>query len=375
MSWHTVVTALGRNALWPTAKRVTAVALVVAAVVTFSLFSPAYRYLQSEGYRQAPFELWVNGPIDDATLRSLRAIEPKAASAAIADVTPRYLESRGKRTVLNSGRFAANAADLALLYPNALLIAGSPPNRLEPGEIALDRETLEALDAHVGDVVGANFLDMGGTEFNVKLRVASEVITTAYLRSSIGGILTPEIDAAIASDIPPYSSFFVAPSDLAAFEAGVKGLHADLQVLRRSDLLDQAVAQANQLVDPFRELMFLLVSLAVLLIFLLRDLRAMLSLRSRAAAVLIGLGVRPSVVVKALLLEQLLLLGLGLIVGLALGTAWFVWGMRLPVPLQDWGLLAIAISGVVSSVTAMTVVLVMRQLAAVPVTRLLFEGS
>ncbi|MEW6583139.1 MAG: hypothetical protein AB1416_10310, partial [Actinomycetota bacterium] len=87
-------------------RRLGFVALTVAAAVNFGLFAPAYRYSRLEGLRLADFDLWVNGPMTASVASAVADLDSVAASAAIVDITPRYLEAGGQRAIVRDGRFA-----------------------------------------------------------------------------------------------------------------------------------------------------------------------------------------------------------------------------------------------------------------------------
>lgn len=375
MSIRSILRALGRRSIWASVKQLAAVTFVVTAAVTFALFSPAYRYAQSEGFRQAPFDLWVNGPIGAETLEDLRAIDPTGTYGAVADVTPRYLEAGDRRTVVSNGRFFADAVSVPLVYPGALRLAGKPFADIAVGEIIIDGQTADALGVGPGDAVDAVLLDTAGEEYRVTSVVGALVVTTAHLRSSIGGLLAGGWESAIPSDIPPFSSVFVATALPEAFDENVQTIDPDLQVIRRSDLLNDAIAQANQLVDRSREVFFLGMAMAILLVFVIRDLRALLQLRSRSAAVLIALGIRPGRIASAVVLEQLVLLAVSLAAGTALGVTWFTVGFHLPVPAADLGFLLATMVVLAAGALGSVIALVTRQLSTMPITRLLFEGT
>jgi hypothetical protein len=370
-----ILRALGRGSLPAVLRQVVAVALVGTAATTFALFSPAYRYAQSEGYRQAAFELWVNGPLDDPAAEALHAYDPAARVAVVADVTPRFLEAGDRRVTVTHGRFFRAPDEIALVYPEELRVAGSAFVDLVPGEIILDQRTADALAVGAGDIVTASLLDNDGRELRMEVRVAALVLSTAHLGGSVGGILSPEWRRAIPPDIPPYSSVYLATGAGPAIERAVEAMGGGYQVFRRADLLHEAEARASQLIDGTREAGFLVLAAAVLAVFVTRDLRALLRLRMRACAVLIALGIRPGVVARAIMLEQAVLLSLALALGVAAGTAWFRLGFHLPLPVRDLGLVT-ATFGLLTIGAMVTLVLVVRRdLERVPVTRLLFDGA
>jgi hypothetical protein len=370
-----ILRALGRGSWGAALRQVVAVAVVVTAATTFALFSPAYRYVQSEGYRQASFDLWINGPIDMDALGALRGLDPGGTYATVSDISPRYLEAGERRAAVDNGRFFASASEISIVYPDALRIAGVPFDQLAPGDVVLDRQTADALGVTAGDGVTVSLLGSTGQERTFEVRIGAVVLASAHLRNAIGGVLTPEWRQAIPPDIPPYSSLFVITRDGMAFEEGVPAVGSDYQVFRRTDLLNDAVAQANQLIDRSREMVFLGLAAAVLAVFVTRDLRALLRLRTRACAILIALGVRPAAIARVIVLEQAVLLTVAITLGVGAGVAWFGLGFQMPIPAGDLGL-AVTTFALLSGGGLVCVVLVVRrELERVPITRLLFEGQ
>lgn len=366
--------ALGRGTAWALVRQVAAVAFVAAAAVTFSLFSPSYRYVQAEGYRAAPFDLWVNGPFTEENIDRLDGILD-ASVLLVADITPRYLHAGDRKALVSNGRFFSNPELADMIYPQALNVDGASASALHGNEIILDSQTAETLGVAVGDEVQGNIQYPNGQVGDLTFRLATVVIPTAHLRSSLGGVLTPAVRAVVSADAPLISSAYISEADLANADTVVGSLGPDYQTFRRSDLLNAAVAQANALVDPIRELVFIALSGGVLLVFLIRDLRSMLQLRSRAAAVLIALGTRPSTIAATVIVEQLFLIAVGLVLGSLGGVAWFASGFHMPVPLAELGLVFGALGALaIAAVIAVTAV-VTRRLSTIPINRLLFEGS
>jgi ABC-type antimicrobial peptide transport system permease subunit len=140
-------------------------------------------------------------------------------------------------------------------------------------------------------------------------------------------------------------------------------------------MLAGAIAQANQLVDRTREIAFLVLAVAVLILFVTRDIRAMLQLRARAAAVLIALGVRPSAIARAVIVEQAVVVAMAVTAGTAVGVALFLFGLHLPVPPTELGFLVLTMMVLVGTAVGAVVAFVTYRLSSVPVTRLLFEGA
>lgn len=327
------------------------------------------------GSATSTFDLWINGPLDQPLLDGIRAIDPAARYAAVADVAPRYLEAGGRRALVSNGRFFVDPEGIGLMYPGGLRLSGKPFGEIAGGEVIIDGATADAIGVRPGDQALASVIDGNGREVKLPLSIGSIVVTTSHLRSSIGGILTDDWRIAIPADISPFSSMFVVTADPSAFEARVGALKGELQVVRRSDLLNEAMAQANQLVDRARELAFLVLAVGVLLVFVVRDVRDLLRLRSRAAAVLIALGLRPATIARAVIVEQLALLALSITLGTIAGVAWFIVGFHLPVPVADLGFLIVTMVMVSAASLLAIVGLVTRQSSSIPVTRLLFEGA
>jgi len=372
---RSILRALGRGSAWSVIKQVAAVTIVVTAATTFAMFSPSYRYSQSEGFRQAPFDIWVNGPLDDSTVSQLQDVDPSASYAAVADVSPRYLQAGEVRVPIANGRLFGQATGIPLVYPTSLRLAGAAFEELRPGEVILDGQSADALGVGVGSDIVANVVAADGSYVDIPVKVASIVVTTAHLKASLGAILSDEWRIAIASDIPPLSSLFVATESPSAFEDWIAASGRELFLFKRSDLLNEAVAQANQLVDRSRELAFLGLASGILVVFIVRDVRALLRLRARPAAVLIALGVRPMRIATAVLIEQGILLGTAIILGAFAGATWFVVGFHLPVPLDDLGFVIATLLILAAAALGVVVLSVVRQLTTVPVTRLLFEGA
>jgi hypothetical protein len=313
--------------------------------------------------------------MDDGTIAALRGIDPAASYAAVADVIPRFVEAGTKRALISNGRFFADRAGVGLVYPAALRISGKPFTDLLPNEVIIDGQTADALGVGPGDRIAAESLDLNGNEIKISATVASVVVSTAQLRASVGGLLTDQWRAIIDPAVPPVSSLFVATADTTAYERGVASTRPNLQIFRRSEMLAGAIAQANQLVDRTREIAFLVLAVAVLILFVTRDIRAMLQLRARAAAVLIALGVRPSAIARAVIVEQAVVVAMAVTAGTAVGVALFLFGLHLPVPPTELGFLVLTMMVLVGTAVGAVVAFVTYRLSSVPVTRLLFEGA
>ncbi len=375
MGIRSILRALGRGSAWSLIKQVAAVTLVVTAATTFAMFSPSYRYSQSEGFRQAPFDIWVSGPLDESTISQLEVIDPSASYAAVADVSPRYLQAGDRRVPIANGRLFDQATAIPLVYPTALRLNGARFEDLQPGEAILDGQSADALGVGVGSDIVANVVAADGSYVDIPVKVASIVVTTAHLKASLGAILSDDWRIAIAPDIPPFSSLFVATQNPTAFEEWIAASGRELFLFKRSDLLSEAVAQANQLVDRSRELAFLGLASMILVVFIVRDVRGLLRLRARPAAVLIAMGVRPMRIATAVVVEQGLLLGTAIFLGATAGATWFVLGFHLPVPLEDLGFVIATLLILAAAALGVVVLSVVRELSSIPVTRLLFEGA
>jgi hypothetical protein len=375
MSLRAVLRALGRGSAWTVAKQLVAVTLVVAATVTFAIFSPSYRYAQSEGLRQASFDLWLNGPLESSSIAQLKALDANASYAAVVDFTPLYIDAGGRRSSVDNGRLFDDAASIPLVYPSSLRLGGAPFDDLQPDQIIIDSRTSDAIGVGVGATVVVGTLDGQGNQVDVTRTVASIVLGSAHLRASVGALIAPDWRSTLPADAAPYSSLFVATAHPDVFKSQADRSGGDLVVFERTDLLNTAVAQANELVDTTREISFLVIACGVLLVFVIRDLRALLALRSRAAAILIAMGVRPLRIAAAVLAEQLAVLTVALIAGTAIGLAWYGVAFHLPVAVNELGLLVASLAVLFLVAILATVLLVTRRLSSVPIAKLLFEGS
>jgi FtsX-like permease family len=368
-----ILRALGPSPWIGRLRRTAVAAITVAAAVNFGLFAPAFRSFQVAALEQAKFDLWVNGPMDEATMLKVVAAPASGASAPMVDITPRYLEHNGNRAVAENGRFADDAAALESIYPIGLLLEGEPVSALGDDGIALDRLLADSLVVAPGDEVVMNFMDGDGQEFNVTRTVRSIYGSSGPLQSSIGGLAVPDVLHVLANGGSRYSSVYQTASDPDALRTRLASSFGnDLQYFMRADMLNEARARANQVAEPVRELLLVALASLILVVVLIRDLNATMGLRSRQAAVLIALGVTPTRIARALALEQFGVIAAALAIGAVIGLILFG-QLHLPVPMADLWLVITYLAVMAVAASVAVIVVARRRLATVPITRLLFE--
>jgi hypothetical protein len=365
---------IGGGAWGARARRGVGIVVTVAAAVSFALFVPAARFAAIEGLRQARYDLWVNGPIDLELADELARVPGVTGSARVADITPHYLELRAQRAVVADGRFFDAAGDIELVVPSSLRLSGAPAAELAEDEILMDRQTQEALGARLGDRVDLDFVDPEGNHRRLTVRLAGTYESSGHLASSVAGLISPELIELTAHGGAPYSSVYLTTERPADVRRAIEArFGAVVQVFDRRDQVREAEARANSTADVGRGLFVTSLAALVVAAIVYRDLLATLDLRQQRIAVLVALGVPPSRLMRAILIEQLLLLAVVVGLGVALGFVVFGLGTRLPIPwTESLGLAAVlALVAVVSTIVAIAAA--RYRLGRLPIVRLLFE--
>lgn len=353
-----------------------AVAIAAAAIVNFALFAPAYRHSLVEAYRVAPFDLLVNGPMSVHDAISVSSAPGVDRYAAFVDITPLYLEVEDRRAEVNYGRYFDQPADLALLYPRELVHDGLGAHAIGSDGAVLDFKTARSLAVQVGDRFSATFVDFNGDYWSQAYTLTAIYHSSGYIDGSIGALLTADLAKSVEMAGVRYSTIVITSDEAEATHDALEAslLGTDIAVTRTSDLLRQAIANVERLVDPTREFVFLAGATALFALFVAREAAARSRSRAQDVAILIGLGATQRVVVAGLLVEQAMAAGLALVLGSALGVFVFVQTLNLPFSFADL-LFVVAVSASLAAVgLAIAGLALTWRLGRLPVAQLLSEG-